>query len=969
MTYGQHAFGRSAAAALENDPQTVTRCLRDIVALSTLPAIWAGAAPLRIAESLAASLFTMLEPEFVFVYFTRRDGKPPIAIAQVDRHRTSPSLAAEIVDTIVKQARAGDPDELLLLRTQKGEGVLRIVVRPLGADAALGVIAAAFYDRNDPTPSHGLVLNVGASQAVSAIQNAHLLSSLQASEERARAMNEQLSRHVTDLEESRRTALKLMEDAMQAQRTLSLRTAQYETLLNRAPLGVYLVDADFRLQEINPTAQTHFPSIPDLIGRDFEEVTRFVWPSKVADEILRIFRHTLETGESHVIPEHIEERIDLGVKEYYEWRVDRIPLPDGRNGVVCYFRDISAQVLAREEIARSAERFRAFVTATSDVVYRMSPDWSEMRHLQGQEFIADTESPSRGWLEKYLHPDDKPSVLSAIHEAIASKSTFELEHRVIRVDGTLGWTFSRAIPLLDTQGELVEWFGTARDVTERKLAEEALARMTAHSEQLRRLYHAILATTPDLVYVFDLDHRFTYANEALLAMWGKTAEQAIGKTCLELGYEPWHAAMHDREIEQVVATKQPVRGDVPFTGTQGRRIYDYIFVPVLGANGEVEAVAGTTRDVTDRRLAEERIRESEERLRFMAESMPEKIFTAKPTGDVDYFNGQWMDFTGLSFEHLRDWAWTQTVHPDDVEDNIRVWRQSIQTGEPFQFTHRLRRADGVYRWHLSRAHAMRAPGGGVSMWIGSNTDIHDQKDTEANLRRANEDLSQFAFAASHDLQEPLRMITSYSQLLIKDSREGQLASDAGLYTSYIVEGTRRIRELLADLLSYTAAGADGHLAPESVHLNDVFEVVVTQNLYASIAESGAIVTRDDLPSVCGHTAHFVQLFQNLIGNALKYRAEEIPRIHVTAIQRHDEWRVAVSDNGMGIEPEYHERIFGVFKRLHGRNIPGTGIGLAICQRVVERYGGKIWVESEPERGGSTFYFTLPISENASHYEQ
>ena len=956
-------------AALENDPQTATRCLRDIVALSTLPAIWSGAAPLRIAESLAASLFTMLEPEFVFVYVVSEDGKPPIAIAQTDRHETSPSLAAEFTDIILDQARTGDPDELLSLPAPGGKGVLRVVVRPLGADAVLGVIAAAFHDSNDLTPSHGLVLNVGASQAVTAILNARLLRSLQVSEERSRIVNEELSRHVADLGESRRTALSLMEDAMQAQRTLTQRTAQYETLLNRAPLGVYLVDADFRLREVNPMALPAFGSIPEPIGRDFGEILRILWPGKVAEGIIGTFRHTLETGESHVTPEHIEQRLDRGVKEYYEWRIDRIPLPDGRYGVVCYFRDVSAQVLAREEIARSAERFRAFVTATSDVIYRMSPDWSEMHHLEGQDFIADTRDPSPRWLEKYFHPDDKPFVLSAIHEAIASKRTFELEHRVIRLDGTLGWTFSRAIPLLDTQGNLTEWFGTARDVTQRKLAEEALARMTAHSEQLRRLYHAILATTLDLVYVFDLDHRFTYANEALLAMWGKTAEQAIGKTCLELGYEPWHAALHDREIEQVVATKQPVRGDVPFTGTQGRRIYDYIFVPVLSENGEVEAVAGTTRDVTDRRLAEERIRESEERLRFMAESMPQKIFTAKPTGDVDYFNRQWMEFTGLSFEQIRDWGWTQMVHPDDVEENVRVWRQSIQTGEPFQFTHRLRRADGVYRWHLARAHAMRAPDGGIAMWIGSNTDIHDQKDTETDLRRANEDLNQFAFAASHDLQEPLRMITSYSQLLIKDSREGHLASDAGLYTGYIMEGTKRIRELLADLLSYTAAGADGHLAPENVHLNDVFEVVVTQNLHASITESEAVVTRDELPVLCGHRAHFIQLLQNLIGNALKYRAEHTPRIHVASVRRHDEWRVAVSDNCIGIAPEYHERIFGVFKRLHGRNIPGTGIGLAICQRVVERYGGRIWVESEPDRPGATFYFTLPILENTSKDEQ
>src|SRR5947209_1981591 len=142
-------------------------------------------------------------------------------------------------------------------------------------------------------------------------------------------------------------------------------------------------------------------------------------------------------------------------------------------------------------------------------------------------------------------------------------------------------------------------------ITEHNGANEALANLAAHSEQQRRFYEAILSSTPDLVYAFDLNHRFTYANEALLRMWGKTAEEAIGKNCLELGYEPWHAAMHDREIEQVIATKQSIRGDVPFSGTQGRRVYDYIFVPVFGVNGEVEAVAGTTRDVTERYLTEQ----------------------------------------------------------------------------------------------------------------------------------------------------------------------------------------------------------------------------------------------------------------------------------------------------------------------------------------------------------------------------
>lgn len=491
---------------------------------------------------------------------------------------------------------------------------------------------------------------------------------------------------------------------------------------------------------------------------------------------------------------------------------------------------------------------------------------------------------------------------------------------------------------------------------------EETARTTHdESERQRRLYETILNATPDLVYVFDLNHRFTYANEALLKMWGRTWDDAIGKNCLELGYEPWHAAMHDREIEEVIRTRRPVRGEVPFNGTNGRRVYDYIFVPVIGADGEVEAVAGTTRDITERKLSEEVVRESADRLRFMAESMPQKIFTAKPTGEVDYFNRQWLEFTGLTFDEIKDWGWTQFIHPDDVEENVQAWRHSIESGEPFQFVHRFRRVDGFYRWHLSRAFPMRDAAGKVSMWIGSNTDIHEEKEKEEDLRRTNEDLNQFAFTASHDLQEPLRMITSYSQLLVR--RYGsQFDENASQYARYITESAQRMTELLNDLLSYARAGADTDGMVEVVDFNAIAAEAV-ENLQASIAETGATVICDPLPQVHGRQAHFVQLVQNLISNALKYRSEQPPDIHISAEQVRGRWRFAVTDNGIGIDPKYHQNIFGVFKRLHNRSIPGTGIGLAICQRVVERYGGRIWVESHAGHG-ATFYFTLPVMKDS-----
>lgn len=360
--------------------------------------------------------------------------------------------------------------------------------------------------------------------------------------------------------------------------------------------------------------------------------------------------------------------------------------------------------------------------------------------------------------------------------------------------------------------------------------------------------------------------------------------------------------------------------------------------------------------LADREAALEEVERERERFSFMAESMPQKIFTASPTGESTYLNKLWMDFTGLSFEQIRDWGWTQFVHPDDLDDALRAWRHAIATGEPLQMTARFRRADGVYRWHLNRAQAMRDAEGAITLWVGSSTEIHEQKEIEEELRRANEDLQQFAYSASHDLQEPIRNVAVYSEIVAR-RYDKFLDDDGRQFLGFLREGGRRLATLVGDLLAYTRASM-AELSATELDSN-----IALQNARASLAEaireSGAEVTSDPLPKVSMGEVHLQQVFQNLIGNALKYRGEAPPRIHISALERGSMWCFSVADNGIGIDPRYKETIFGVFKRLHnGDQYSGTGIGLAICQRVVERYGGRIWVESEPGVG-STFYFTVP----------
>jgi PAS domain S-box-containing protein len=224
------------------------------------------------------------------------------------------------------------------------------------------------------------------------------------------------------------------------------------------------------------------------------------------------------------------------------------------------------------------------------------------------------------------------------------------------------------------------------------------------------------------------------------------------------------------------------------------------------------------------------------------------------------------------------------------------------------------------------------------------------------LRQSNDDLSQFAYAASHDLQEPLRMVSLYSQVL--ERRYGhQLDQKAHQHIAFIVNGAQRMEMLLRDLLAYSQVGSLNEGPANCVECMAVIQKVLL-NLRASIEESGASVTVDYLPTVRAHETRFVQLFQNLIGNAIKYRGANPPKVRITAERQDANWLFSVRDNGIGIKPEYAQQIFGVFKRLHGNAYQGTGIGLAICQRIVERYGGRIWVESTPGNG-SVFYFTIP----------
>jgi PAS domain S-box-containing protein len=372
------------------------------------------------------------------------------------------------------------------------------------------------------------------------------------------------------------------------------------------------------------------------------------------------------------------------------------------------------------------------------------------------------------------------------------------------------------------------------------------------------------------------------------------------------------------------------------------------------------------REVAQHRKTEEALRESEERFRHVYENAVIGLYRTTPDGRIVMANPALVRMLGYSsFEELAKRNLEASGYEPEYPRS--TFTQEIESeGRVLGLETAWTRKDGATVFIRESATAVRDDAGNSIYYEGSVEDITDRKRAEDQLRktmedleRSNRELEQFAYVASHDLQEPLRMVSSYTQLLAR-RYEDQLDQDARDFITYAVDGAGRMQRLINDLLAYSRVGTRGQAFLET-DSGQVLEQAVA-NLRPAIEESAAVVTHDALPTIVADGSQLMQVFQNLLGNAIRFRADTRPVIHVGAQRRDGEWLFSVSDNGIGIEPQYHDRIFIIFQRLHPRDeYPGTGIGLALCKRIVERHGGRIWVESELGQG-ATFYFTIPMRE-------
>ena len=343
--------------------------------------------------------------------------------------------------------------------------------------------------------------------------------------------------------------------------------------------------------------------------------------------------------------------------------------------------------------------------------------------------------------------------------------------------------------------------------------------------------------------------------------------------------------------------------------------------------------------------------------RDVADDVPAMLWTSGSDGLRTWSNRVRLEFTGRTPGEELGHDWSQAVHPQDIGRCRETYSSALSARRTFQLEYRLRRRDGSYRWVLEFG-APRFEGNTFLGFLSTAFDVQDRKRAEELLEQTNTGLNHFASVVAHDLREPVHNIQLCAQML--ERKLAEAGADGGEFPALVIDNARRLHRLIDDLLDYARAMHQGPHPGAPVDAGDVLDEV-RRNLAQAIESTGARVTADLLPPVGIVRSHLLQLLQNLVGNALKYHAQEPPRIHVSAELAGHQWLFTVEDNGVGVPEESQDSIFALFHRLHGQDVPGTGLGLGICRRILELYGGKIWVEPTPGSHGSRFRFLLPAA--------
>jgi len=525
----------------------------------------------------------------------------------------------------------------------------------------------------------------------------------------------------------------------------------------------------------------------------------------------------------------------------------------------------------------------------------------------------------------------------------------ESEYDLLFDDGRIVKLLFGAVPLFNNEGKVRGSIASGMDITNYKLIEESLRES---EERLR------LAQIRGNIGIWDWniftdELNFTPELEQLYGLNPGTIKT----------YQDWRQLTHPDDIEKIEEERNDKiakhesfdlefrifhkSGNIHWLSARGGALYD--------KEGKVTRVLGINTDITQRKKAEESLKESEERYHSLFDNNHAVMLLINPdNGDIIDANPAATHFYGYKYDELvkMNINIINVLSEEEIHDRMQKSVSSQQNN--FLFKHQLASGEirdvDVYSGTIIL--------GGKKLLYSIVHDVTDRVIAQDKLKESNEELERFAYVSSHDLQEPLRMVTSFTQLLERKYK-GRLDDDADDYIEFIVDGAKRMKLLIDDLLTFSRLNTKPR-ENELVNLETVLDTVLL-NLKVSIEENNVQITQDSLPSIHGDLSRKVQVFQNLISNAIKFNDKKITKIHISAEKEGNEWILNVSDNGIGIDAKHLERIFTIFQRLNNREeYEGTGIGLAITQKIIQQQGGEIWVESEPGKG-STFYFTIPVN--------
>ncbi|AGB38839.1 PAS domain-containing protein [Natronococcus occultus] len=612
------------------------------------------------------------------------------------------------------------------------------------------------------------------------------------------------------------------------------------------------------------------------------------------------------------------------------------------SGLSILSRDITGRKRRERELARYetiVETSPVGITIVdSDGEMQFANDRAEDIFGRSEERINELSFDSPEWDEVNVDGEPLSREELPFPRIVASGDPlFDQVSGVLRPDGERVWISVNGAPTHDDRGKIDSVVFSIENITDRFERERELER-----------YETAVETAHDGIYVLDEERRFELVNDSFADLTpfsraelrGQHATTVFGEKFASIESEQWSGRSED---------VPPTFEETINAGPGETRAVENRFV-ILDENGSGQRI-GVLRDVTERKTYQRRLEKSEQRYRTLVESFPNGAITMF-TDELRYTfaDGRVLEEIDLPVDELEGTT-IHDLYPDELVADLEPAFRAVFEGESTETD--VSFLDRTWNVHIV---PVRDDDGDVFAGMLVAVDITERNEYKRKLEESNERLEQFAYAASHDLQEPLRMVTSYLQLL--ERRYGdELDEDAGEFIAYAVDGAERMREMIDGLLAYARVETQGDPF-EPVELDAVFDEVCT-DLQIRIESSDARIESASLPRVRGDREQLRQVFQNLVTNAIEYSGDEPPRIAVSAERDGSMWRVSVHDEGIGIDPDEADSVFGVFQRLHSRDeSEGTGIGLALCRQIIERHDGEIWVDSEPGEG-STFSVTLP----------